>query len=298
MTMNETWAYDAKDKTEAREMLLDAHHHIWDPALHDHAWLAHFPSLRRRFDLSDFQDSAGRAGVTASVLVQALNDTAESVWLLEAARRDDMVKGVVVWVDLQSDRVQDQLAELGDSPGGEKIVGVRHLVHDEPDPEYLGRPAVISALRVIARTGLRFDLLLRPRELPAAIKCAEAVSDLQFVVDHIAKPEMARGIFEPWRELIGEIAKLPNVSCKLSGLVTEGGVEWNRAPIARYVGDVVDAFGVERLMFGSDWPVCLEVASYTEVLEHLRQMVTALGMSPAERKKIFYDNGSSFYGLP
>jgi L-fuconolactonase len=278
-------------------MLLDAHHHIWDPALHDHAWLAHFPSLRRRFDLGDFRESARPAGVTSSVLVQALNDRTESIWLLEEARRDPSVKGVVVWVDLQSDTVQDQLAELGDSPGGEKIVGVRHLVHDEPDPDYLRRPAVVSALRILARAGLRFDLLVRPRELPAAIECAEAVGDLQFVVDHIAKPEMADGIVEPWRTLIGQIAKLPNVSCKLSGLVTEGGVEWHHAPIARYVSDVIDAFGVERLMFGSDWPVCLEVATYTEVLDHLQEIVIALGLSPDERAKVFHDNGSLFYQL-
>jgi L-fuconolactonase len=277
--------------------MLDTHHHIWDPAVHDHSWLVDHPRLRRRFDLTDFERSAEPAGVTESVLVQTLNDIFEGRWILESARADPMVKGVVAWVDLESAHVAEQLAELAECPGGGKLVGIRHLVHDELEADYLSRSLVARGLRAVARAGLTFDLLLRPRELPAAIQCVRATDDLHFVVDHIAKPNIAAGITEPWRELIGQLAALPNVSCKLSGLVTEAGKQWRDAPIARYVHDVIDLFGADRLMFGSDWPVCVEVATYSEVVGLMEEIVVALGLSRGEREAIFYKTGESFYGI-
>ena len=280
-----------------RGLILDVHHHVWDPAVHDHGWLAALPSLRRRFDLADFEASAQPVGVTGSVLVQALNSSSESRWLLELARADPMVKGVVAFVELESESATEQLAELVVCPGGGKLVGLRHLVHDEPDPDYLKRPEVARGLRAVASAGLTFDLLLRPRDIPAAIQCARSAGEPQFVVDHIGKPDIGAGIYEPWRELIGQLAALPNVWCKLSGLVTEAGEQWQAASITQYVRDVVELFGTERLMFGSDWPVCLDVATYAEVVGLMNDMVAELDLTSGEREAIFYGNGRSFYGL-
>ena len=272
-------------------MIVDAHHHVWDPGAADHAWLDSFPAIRRRFDLDDFAEVS--EGVTASVLVQVLASTAETEEFLALAARN-RVTGVVGWADLASPAIADELARLKELPGGDLLVGIRHLVQDEPDPGWLR--GACHGLRAVGAAGLRYDLLVRPAQLPAAVEVTTDVADVGFVLDHGGKPEIWSGQLEPWSGLIAELASRPNVSCKFSGLVTEAGGEWTTEQIAPYADWLLSCFGSERLMFGSDWPVCTLAASYGEVVALARDLLGA-HLSAAEMDDVFSGNARRFYGL-
>jgi L-fuconolactonase len=277
-------------------MIVDAHHHLWDPAARRHAWLDEFPALNRPFGLADFARAAGREGVTASVLVQVLASVAETEEFLALAAPGDLVKGVVGWVDLTSAAMADQIARLRAAPGGSRLVGIRHLVQDEPDPDWLRRPDVHRGLITVGAAGLAFDLLVRPDQLPAALAVTGALADVRFVLDHGAKPGIASDRREPWASQIADLAARPNVSCKVSGLVTEAGPGWRPAQIAPYIDHLLDCFGPGRLMFGSDWPVCTLVASYRDVVAvALDALVARLG--PPELDAVFARNAIAAYGL-
>jgi len=232
----------------------------------EYPWLSSAPpALQRRFDLDELATEIAGLPVVASVLVQAIDTTAETEQLLAVASTSSMVAGVVGWVDLTAD-VEDQLGALASRPDGRWLVGIRHLVQDEPDPRWLERPEVLRGLRAVAQAGLVYDLLVRPRELPSAIVALDAVPEGRFVLDHGAKPEIADHSTEPWVSLVTQLAARPNVVCKLSGLVTEAGQGWTEQLIVPYLDHLVASFGPGRLMFGSDWPVCTVYASYGEVV--------------------------------
>lgn len=258
--------------------IVDAHHHLWDPERAAYAWMTgDYRPLSRPYGTSDLAPLIEEAGVTSTVVVEARTDIDETLSLLEIASRTDWIAGVVGWVDLTDAAVSDTLAEVLENPTGAKLAGIRHPAHDEPDPEWLIRPDVMSGLAALAEAGLTFDLLVRSRELPAATQVARQLPGLRFVVDHIAKPPIATGQLDPWRSLIGDIAALPNVVCKVSGLVTEADWEdWKPADLIPYVAAVVDAFGPDRLMYGSDWPVCTLAASYSAVFETAVAILTEL----------------------
>jgi L-fuconolactonase len=282
-------------------VIVDAHHHVWDPGARRHAWLAGIPALNRRFGLADFERAAAPEGVTASVLVQVLASAPETEEFLALAGRSSqpppgLVAGVVGWTDLTSPAVADEIARLQDGPGGDRLVGIRHLVQDEPDPDWLGRADVRRGLRAVGAAGLVYDLLVRPGQLPAALTVTAALGDVRFVLDHGAKPEIAQGRLEPWASLIGDLAARPNVYCKVSGLVTEAGPDWRPAQIAPYVDHLLSCFGPGRLIFGSDWPVCTLAAGYGEVLALARH---ALGsrLGPAEIDAVFAANAVAAYRL-
>jgi L-fuconolactonase len=282
-------------------MIVDAHHHLWDPAARRHAWLEGLPQLRRPFTLADYRAAAAAAGVTASVLVQVLASAAETGEFLALAAASagggpPVVAGVVGWADLTREDLGDELDRLRGLPGGDLLVGLRHLAQDEPDPGWLDRPDVKRGLRAVGAAGLAFDLLVRPAQLPAALRAAAELPDVRFVLDHGAKPEIAAGRIEPWAGLVGALAGLPNVACKLSGLVTEAGTGWSAADFLPYVDRLLDSFGPGRLMFGSDWPVCLLAASYPEVMA---LALDTLGgrLSPGERDAVFGANAAGVYGL-
>jgi L-fuconolactonase len=278
-------------------VIIDGHHHVWDPVATRHDWLADFPILQRRFDLTDFDRASAQTGVDASVLVQVLNSTAETEEFLQvAATSGGRVAGVVGWTDLTSPGITDELARLRQLPGGDRLVGIRHLVQDEPDPSWLTRPDVVHGLRAIADAGLTYDLLVRPHQLLAAIKITAELPEARFVLDHGAKPEIATGSTQPWTKLIKELSRRPNVSCKLSGLVTEAGPDWTQAKIAPYASHLLDCFGPDRLMFGSDWPVCLLAASYTQVFELAQELLTSRLTQP-ELDAVFGTNARRLYGL-
>jgi L-fuconolactonase len=195
-------------------------------------------------------------------------------------------------VDLTAADIAETLAELG----GGKLVGIRHLVQSEPDPGWLRRDDVRRGLREVARAGLVYDLLTLPHQLPAAIDTVRAVPELTFVLDHLSKPPIASGALEPWAALVRELAAEPNVFCKLSGLVTEAWPGWRPADLRPYAQVALEAFGPARVMFGSDWPVCLLASSYAEVTA-LAEDLTA-GLTADERAQVFDGTAARAYRLP
>jgi L-fuconolactonase len=267
-------------------VIVDAHHHLWDGA---YDWMTGpFAPLRRRFTLADLRAVAEPLGVTATVAVQATGSEEETAALLAQP-----VDGVVGWVDLTAPDVADRIAALRERPGGERLVGIRHQVHDEPDPEWLLREDVGRGLRAVADAGLAYDLLLFPPHLPVATALAAAHPGLRLVLDHGAKPPIAAGGWEPWSTDLAALAAHEHVHCKLSGLVTEADWSaWRGSGIERYAERLLEAFGAERLMFGSDWPVCTLAASYAEVLELARSV-----LGPAERDQVLAGTARRVYSL-
>jgi L-fuconolactonase len=280
-------------------VIVDAHHHLWDPARRDYPWMTgDAAALRRPIGLGDLRATVEPLGVGATVAVQAASTEEETLELLAlAAGSDGLVAGVVGWIDLTAPDAGDRLAALGAGPGGERLVGIRHAVHDEPDPGWLERDDVARGLRAVAQAGLPYDLLLFPRHLPAATRIAAAIPELGLVVDHGAKPRIAAGEREPWSSDLAALATHEHVHCKLSGLVTEADwPDWREQHTASYAGRLLELFGPERLMFGSDWPVCTLAASYAEVLDLARSAIAEL--SADEQEAVLAGTARRFYGLP
>jgi L-fuconolactonase len=277
---------------------IDAHHHFWDPSRYSYPWLAGdaLDPVRRPFGPADLSGELQRTGVTDTVLVQTVSDSAETRDFLLVAEATNFVAGVVGWVDLTSPSVADDLDDLLNGEEGAWLVGIRHQVHDEPDPEWLRRDDVRRGLAAVEARGLAYDILVRARELPAATDTVAAFPDLRFVLDHIAKPRIADGRDDLWQQRLPELAALPNVSVKLSGMITEADWEsWTASDLRPFVQLVVDWFGIDRVMFGSDWPVCLLAGSYQSVWAGLAE---ALGpLSPSEESRVYRDNASRAYAL-
>jgi L-fucono-1,5-lactonase len=278
-------------------MIVDAHHHFWDPATADYPWLTHeLAAIRRPFGPADLAPELEAAGVEATVLVQTRSSFDETVEFLATADTTPFVRGVVGWVDLTDRAVTEVIARLRDAPGGDRLVGIRHQAHDEPDPDWLVREDVVRGIGAVGSAGLIYDLLVRPRELPAALALARRLPDMRFVIDHLAKPPIAAGELEPWSGRIAPFRELDHVACKLSGMVTEADwSSWTPADLQPYVDHVLDTFGPDRLLFGSDWPVCLLAASYGEVVAAARE--TLGGLSDSERAKVFGGTAAASYGL-
>lgn len=278
-------------------MIVDAHHHFWDPAAADYPWLTdELATIRRAFGPADLEPLLGAAGIDATILVQTRSSAEETSEFLAIAARTPFVRGVVGWVDLTDPGVGDAIASFRGGPGGDRLVGIRHQAHDEPDPEWLTRDDVIRGIAATGRAGLVYDLLVRSRELPAALGLARRLPDVRFVIDHVAKPPIATGAREPWASLIKPFGELQNVACKLSGMVTEADwSEWTPADLQPFVDHVLEVFGPDRLLFGSDWPVCLLAATYEDVLATARRAVERLGQD--ERDAIFGGTAAAIYRL-
>ncbi len=276
---------------------VDSHQHFWDPGRASYPWMTdEVAPIRRAFGPADLRPLIDRHGFQRTILVQTRSSTAETEEFLAAAAAERFIGGVVGWVDLADPAVADEIARLRAGPGGEWLVGIRHQVHDEPDPEWLARADVRRGLEAVSAAGLAYDLLVRPRELPAAFDAAAALPDLRFVMDHIGKPRIATAEIEPWASLLGSLAELPNVSCKLSGMVTEADwSSWTTVDLHPFVDVVLEAFGPERLLFGSDWPVCLLAASYDRVVQATHELLA--GLSESERDRVFGDSAAEVYGL-
>jgi len=280
-------------------VIVDAHHHFWDPARADYPWMAgdSMAPIRRAFGPDDLRPMLLAAGIQRSVLVQTRSSLAETIEFLAVAEATDFVGGVVGWVDLVDPNVGRALRDLRKVPGGHLLVGIRHQVHDEADAAWLRRHDVRRGLLAVEGAGLVYDLLVRTPQLPAALDTARSLPQLQFVIDHIAKPLIVGGREDvAWAEAMAPFSELPNVSCKLSGLVTEADwTAWTVEDLEPYVRKVVGWFGEDRLMFGSDWPVCLLAASYGRVVEALSQ---ALGDIPERaRRKIMGATAVRVYRL-
>lgn len=274
-------------------MKIDAHQHFWhfDPVRD--SWITEDMSvLRRDFLPDELQPLLGAAGIEGSVAVQADQSEDETHFLLRLAEDHPFILGVVGWVDLLAPKLGERLEYFS---GFERFRGVRHIAQAEAD-HFLARGDVVRRIGLLRDFGLTYDLLVYPQQIPAALSLLDRLPDQPFVVDHLAKPLIREGRMEPWAGLIKELANHPNVWCKVSGLVTEadrGG--WRREDIRPYLDVVFEAFGPDRLMFGSDWPVCLLAASYQEVWELVDGYAGHL--SAAERGNLFGGNAASFYGL-
>lgn len=275
--------------------VVDAHHHLWDPDVGEYPWMTgEFAALRRRYDLADLRPLLAADGVTATIVVQVRADVAETIELLETSARSPEIVGVVGWADLTSPRVAERIAALRSGPGGANLVGLRHAVADEPDARWLLREDVDAALTVVASSGLTFDLEITTRELAVADIVARRHPDLRLVVDHAAKPPIAAGWSTEWADGLAALAANANVSCKLSGLVTEASwTGWTEADLRPYVDHAIAVFGTDRVMFGSDWPVCELAASYHRVITTTRRALTTL--TDKERRNVMSCNALNVY---
>ncbi|MFD4508494.1 amidohydrolase family protein [Streptomyces sp. NPDC058457] len=276
-------------------MTIDAHHHVWDLSVRDQDWIAgpELQPLRRNFTVEDLEPQAAAAGVTRTVLVQTVTVPEETPEFLVLADTHDLVAGVVGWTDLTRPDVAEELARLSELPGGSYLKGIRHQVQGEPDPEWLLRPDVGRGLTALADAGLVYDLIVQPHQLPAAVKAAETHPGLTFVLDHLGKPPIAAGAREPWGSAVRALAALPNTVCKLSGMVTEADpAAWTVDDLRPYAETVLDAFGPDRLMFGSDWPVCVLAGTYGEVFDAATRLIT-----PADRTAVFETTAARVYRL-
>ena len=278
--------------------VVDAHHHFWDPALRDYPWMGEeLAAIRRHFGPRELAPLLVANGVDRTVLVQTISSLEETQEFLATAARTEFIAGVVGWVDLTDPSVGDTLSELRMGIGGNKLVGVRHQVHDEVDERWLLRDDVLRGIRAVGDAGLVYDLLVRTREVPAALAVARRFPDIRFVIDHMAKPHIKAGPRDPeWEQAMAGFSDLPNVTCKVSGLVTEANWKgWTPDELAPYVRRAIGWFGPERCMFGSDWPVCLLAATYEQVLEATRYSLRELNR--AEIEGVFGGNAIRVYGL-
>jgi L-fuconolactonase len=274
---------------------IDSHQHFWKYNATDYGWIDdRMKILKRDWLPDDLEPGLLKAGFAGSVAVQARQTPEETRWLLNMAEKNDFIKGVVGWVDLCSeDDLKRQLDEFCKSP---KLVGVRHVVHDEPEDGFMLRDDFLKGISILKEYNLTYDLLLFPKHLPVARIVVSMFPEQKFVVDHIAKPLIKDRLTDPWKEDIVMLSESKNVWCKLSGMVTEA--DWlNHTPgdFRPYLDVVFNAFGPGRLMVGSDWPVCLVSREYREVINIVEDYIS--GMQNEVRQKILGLNCIDFYGL-
>jgi L-fuconolactonase len=277
---------------------VDAHHHLWDLSVRPQPWMVGdaLAPIARTFTAADYAEAADASDIDASVVVQTVSDEAETVELLALCSQFTRPSAVVGWVDLRADSVGERLDALRKGPGGGFLRGIRHQVHDEADPEWITRDDVRRGIRAVGERGLVYDLLLRPHHLAAATATAERLDDVLFVLDHAAKPAIGRGEWEPWASDLRTFARLPNTRVKLSGLLTESDWQaWSVDQLRPYVHEILDAFGPDRVMLGSDWPVCTLVVSHHDALAAHESALPEL--TPAERHAVRAATAVAVYQL-
>jgi L-fuconolactonase len=276
-------------------MYIDAHHHLWHFDSVEYDWIDESMSvLKRDFLVEELEKTLIINGFDASVVVQARQSLQETRWLVELAQSTEVIKGVVGWIDLKSNDLPQLLDELSTC---KKLVGFRHVIQGESDPTFMENPDFIRGLSILADRGYRYDLLIFAHQLPAAAKMLAQVPNLSVVIDHIAKPDIKTRIdFDKWQQGMAQLASNPNCYCKLSGMVTEADwSSWNSADFQPYMKTVWDLFGAKRIMFGSDWPVCLVAAHYHEVKQLVIDFIES--HSPAAEGYVFGKNAKQFYQL-
>lgn len=281
-----------------RAGIVDAHHHLWVRARHPQPWIdpMTMAAIDADFEPADLAPLARAAGVTATVVVQSIASVAETVDLLGIAAEDTVIRGVVGWVDLTADDVAERLDRLRSARGGERLVGIRHLVQSETDPAYLDRPDVRRGIAAVGAAGLVFDLLVRQHQLPMAVRLTRDLPEVSFVLDHLGKPALGRPEMAQWSRDLRSLAASPNTTAKLSGLVTEvPGSAWTPGDLRPAVEDALDAFGPDRLMFGSDWPVCLLASSYQRWVDTVAELLD--GQDAADRASVWGVTARRAYGL-
>jgi L-fuconolactonase len=275
-------------------MKIDAHQHFWHYTPEEYGWIGTgMQALKKGHLPGDLAPLLAAAGIDGTVAVQARQTLAETEWLLELARQHPQIKGVVGWVDLCSLALREQLERFSLHP---KFYGVRHVVQDEPDDQFMLREDFIRGLGLLAEFELTYDILIFPRHLPVACELVARFPGQPFVLDHMAKPFIKDGQLSPWNTDLKRLAAFPNVCCKISGMVTEADWQkWQPADFRPYLDVVFEAFGPQRIMFGSDWPVCTLAGSYAQVVELVAAYVGQL--SASEQAAVWGETATSFYGL-
>jgi L-fuconolactonase len=272
---------------------LDAHQHFWQYNPAEYEWIRPGTPLQKNWLPADLERLQKPLGIGGAIAVQARQSLEETRWLLELAAENPLVRGVVGWVDLRSPEVEAQISSFELNP---KLVGVRHVAQDEPDDRFLVGTEFLRGIEALHGFGLRYDLLIFPRQLPAAIELVERFPLQPFVLDHCAKPQIALGRMEPWAGLIARLAAQPNVWCKVSGMVTEAvHHDWKFETLLPYLAVVEAAFGRKRLMWGSDWPVCLLASDYEAWWKVLQRWTG--DWSPEEKASFFGGCAARFYGV-
>jgi len=275
-------------------MRLDAHQHFWKYNAPEYEWIdGSMAELRRDFLPLDLKPVLDANGFEGSISVQARQSLEETLWLLELAGQNDFIKGVVGWVDLRS---KDLPVQLDRFAANRKLVGVRHIVQAEADDAFMLREDFRRGISQLGERGLTYDLLVYPRQLPAAVRLASQFPNQPFVLDHIAKPEIAKGVLAPWEQDVRRLANLDNVWCKVSGMVTEAKWRgWKAEDFRPYLDVVFEAFGAERVMIGSDWPVCTVSGDYAATMEIVKQYLKQF--SPVLQEAVLGGNCARFYGV-
>ena len=275
-------------------MRLDAHNHFWNYDPQKHSWINDEMSvIKRDFAPADLKTLLHQTGLDGTVAVQADQTEAETEFLLKLAEKNDFIKAVVGWVDLRAENINERLSHYARY---EKLVGVRHVVQEEPDLNFMLREDFQRGLSLLKDFGLTYDVLIFPIQLDAAIETVRRHPRQKFVLDHIAKPLIKHGKIEGWKEKIQLLSSFDNVTCKISGMVTEADWnQWKPDDFTPYLDVIVDAFGVDRIMYGSDWPVCLLGGEYAEVKGIVDQYFSTY--SEEDKNKIFGQNAAEFYGI-
>ena len=279
-------------------MIIDAHHHLWKRDRGDYFWLdvqrdPALAVLNRDFGVEDYRALAEEFGIAGSVVVQAAQTEAETRWLLQqAARSEGLIRGVVGWIEMTAPNGPERLAALTDS---RLLVGIRPMLQDIADVDWMLQKKLDPVFRALIELRLNFDLLIKPPHLKNALTLLTRYPEMRAVIDHGAKPAIARGAWHPWADEIRRIANETGAYCKLSGLVTEATADWDADQLRRYVEHLVGCFGPQRLLWGSDWPVALMASDYGRWLQTARGLLSEL--SVAQRDAIFGSNAIRLYGL-
>ncbi|CAN2222366.1 COG3618 Predicted metal-dependent hydrolase of the TIM-barrel fold [Candidatus Nanopelagicaceae bacterium] len=280
-------------------MRIDSHHHLWDLSIRPQEWMVGdgMDSVRRNFDADDLRNAIAGTRIERTILVHATTTNAETYELLALAEVDPTIVGVVGWLQIDSPDAIADCEKYLQATGASYLKGIRDVAQDLPDSNYLAKPQSIATVQQLGKMGLTYDILTKTPELKAAIELVKACPDVQFVIDHISKPYIAKEEIEPWKSLVSELAAFENVSCKISGMVTEAKWNlWKTEDFAPYVDHIIDSFTPQRLMFGSDWPVALLAASsYSEVV-HLAEDLTAK-FSETENELFWLENAITAYKI-
>lgn len=277
-------------------MKIDAHQHFWELDRFDYEWLdaPDLEPIRRDYVPADLSPHLKKCEIDRSVFVQTRHDVKENHWALSLCESNSFLAGIVGWVDLASERCEEQLLEFKDHP---QFLGIRHVTQDEPDDDFIVRGDVIRGLQVLQKYQVPFDLLFFVKHLKHAVTVARACPDLPLVIDHLAKPRIREQSLTDWEADFRAAARCENVYCKLSGMVTEADWKnWKPSDLKPYIDIALDAFGPSRLMYGSDWPVCELAATYEQVYDALTENISAL--SNSEKEQIFGKTAARFYGIP
>jgi L-fuconolactonase len=274
--------------------IIDTHHHLWNYHAEEYGWMDEAMGvLKRDYLPGDLEPFMERAGVSGTVAVQARQITEETRWLLEQSDEHPFIKGVVGWVDLCSPGLGAQIEQFAAHP---KLVGVRHVIHDEKDDDFMLHPAFMEGIGLLREFNLAYDLLLFPKHLPRAVELVSRFPEQRFVLDHISKPFIKSGVLHPWKEDLEALASHENVWCKISGMVTEADhASWKYEDFIPFLEVVSEAFGTARLMLGSDWPVCRLAGEYEEVLSIPFRFFSAF--SNHEKERIYHMNAIECYQL-